>query len=67
MDPTLAKTQYMHPSSLGLDQDDPSANRVGGLRLWQTKFQFQQDMLPMFVGETFGRKVHFAVYVERRC
>lgn len=63
----------MHPSSLAggighlsgadggfgisLDNDDIAGEREGGLRLWEMKYQFRQDMLPMFVGEAFGRKV----------
>jgi hypothetical protein len=31
----------------------------GGLKLWEAKYQFQEDMLPMFVGEAFGKKVSF--------
>ncbi|KAF7332094.1 Spindle pole body component [Mycena kentingensis (nom. inval.)] len=72
MDPTLAHMQSMHPSSLagGVgplsgdggfggfgDGDDISADRDGGLKLWEGKYQFQEDMLPMFVGETFGKKI----------
>ncbi|KAJ6539390.1 gamma-tubulin complex, component 3 [Mycena capillaripes] len=73
MDPTLAHMQYVHPSSLaggigtlggdggfgglGGDGDDPSVERDGGLKLWEAKYQFQEDMLPMFVGEAFGKKI----------
>ncbi|KAJ7180143.1 gamma-tubulin complex, component 3 [Mycena crocata] len=73
MDPTLAHMQYMHPSSLaggigplsgdggfgglGGDTDDISVERDGGLKLWEAKYQFQEDMLPMFVGEAFGKKI----------
>lgn len=64
--------QYVHPSSLaggvghlsadggfglGADNDDASGEREGGLRLWEEKYQFQKEMLPMFVGEAFGKKV----------
>ncbi|KAJ3924046.1 gamma-tubulin complex, component 3 [Lentinula edodes] len=69
MDPSLAHVQYMHPSSLtgninqlagdsfvAPDQDDRD-HRRGGLTIWQAKYRFQQDMLPMFVGEAFGRKI----------
>jgi len=65
--------QYVHPSSLaggishlsadggfaglGADNDDISGDKEGGLRLWEAKYQFQKEMLPMFVGEAFGRKV----------
>lgn len=69
----MAHLQYIHPLSLaggvgqltgdggfgGGDTDDISGVHDGGLRLWETKYQFQKDMLPMFVGEAFGRKVHF--------
>ncbi|KAF9268025.1 gamma-tubulin complex DGRIP91/SPC98 component [Marasmius fiardii PR-910] len=71
VDSSLAHIQYMHPSSLdgGINQlsddkddfkfDDGDSNRhkEGGLRLWEEKYRFQKDMLPMFVGETFGRKI----------
>jgi gamma-tubulin complex component 3 len=72
IDPDLAHVQYVHPSALpggvsqlsgdggftgSADADDVSGDREGGLRLWQDKYQFQEDMLPMFVGESFGRKV----------
>jgi hypothetical protein len=73
LDPELAHMQYVHPSSLaggigqlsadggfaglGVDNDDISGDREGGLRLWEAKYQFQKDMLPMFVGEAFGKKV----------
>ncbi|KAJ6599023.1 gamma-tubulin complex, component 3 [Mycena vulgaris] len=73
MDPALAHMQYVHPSSLaggigplagdggfggiGGDTDDISVERDGGLKLWEAKYQFQEDMLPMFVGEAFGKKI----------
>lgn len=69
MDPGLAHVQYMHPSSLtgninqlandgfvSPDQDD-RRDRRGGLAVWEAKYRFQKDMLPMFVGEAFGQKV----------
>ncbi|KZT24524.1 gamma-tubulin complex DGRIP91/SPC98 component [Neolentinus lepideus HHB14362 ss-1] len=70
VDPELAHLQYVHPSSLegaigqlsgdeGFgtgDTDDMAAGRESGLRLWEGKYQFQQEMLPAFVGEAFGRK-----------
>jgi gamma-tubulin complex component 3 len=75
MDPTLAHMQYVHPSSLaggigalggdggfgglGGDSDDIYVEPDGGLKLWEAKYQFQEDMLPMFVGEAFGKKVSF--------
>ncbi|KAJ6485068.1 gamma-tubulin complex, component 3, partial [Mycena vitilis] len=73
VDPTLVHMQYVHPSSLaggivtlggdggfgglGGDGDDISVERDAGLRLWEAKYQFQEDMLPMFVGEAFGKKI----------
>ncbi|KAF9247030.1 gamma-tubulin complex, component 3 [Melanogaster broomeanus] len=69
VDPELAHVQYLlHPSSLagGLDgvfgalsgeAEDMSTERESGLRLWEAKYQFRKDMLPMFVGEAFGNKI----------
>ncbi|KAK0206607.1 gamma-tubulin complex, component 3 [Desarmillaria ectypa] len=73
MDPSLKHVQYTHPSSLSggfgqptgdgglgsrlMDNEDASDKRENGLQLWQSKYQFQEDMLPMFVGEAFGRKI----------
>lgn len=71
LDLSMAHLQYIHPLSLaggagqltgdggfgGSDADDISGVQEGGLRLWETKYRFQKDMLPMFVGEAFGRKV----------
>ena len=68
-DPAMANLNYLHPSSLvgvgqlsgdggfgGLIADDVSG-REDGLRLWEKKYQLQKQMLPAFVGETFGQKV----------
>lgn len=70
LDLSMAHLQYVHPSSLaggvgqlsadggfGGDADDIPGMREEGLRLWETKYRFQKDMLPMFVGEAFGRKI----------
>ncbi len=69
VDPELAHLQYMQPSVQGVGQlasdggfgggdfGDISEERAGGLQLWEQKYRFQEDMLPAFVGETFGRKV----------
>jgi gamma-tubulin complex component 3 len=75
MDLKLAHMQYVHPSSLaggvgqssgdsgfgdfGGDGDDLSADEYGGLKLWEAKYQFQKEMLPMFVGEAFGKKASY--------
>ncbi|OJA18989.1 hypothetical protein AZE42_00397 [Rhizopogon vesiculosus] len=65
VDPSLAHLQVLHPSSLagGIDafgEDSISGDRsegVGGLRVWEAKYHFRKEMLPMFVGENFGRKI----------
>ncbi|KAK7470598.1 Microtubule-nucleating Tub4p (gamma-tubulin) complex component [Stygiomarasmius scandens] len=70
MDQSLAHVQPLHPSSLtgGIHQlsgdggfatpdHDDSWDRDGGLRMWEAKYEFQKEMLPMFVGEAFGRKI----------
>jgi gamma-tubulin complex component 3 len=81
MDPGLAHVQYFHPSALtggigqlsgdggftgiGGDVDDVP-DREGGLRLWEAKYRFQKEMLPMFVGESFGRKACLLPIIGRR-
>ena len=69
VDPDLAHVQYLlHPSlltgngdgvfgALAGDAEDMSTERESGLRLWEAKYRFRKDMLPMFVGEAFGKKV----------
>ncbi|KAF8845758.1 gamma-tubulin complex, component 3 [Paxillus ammoniavirescens] len=69
VDPELAHMRYLlHPSSLagGVDgvfgalsgeAEDVSTEHENGLRLWEAKYQFRRDMLPMFVGEAFGKKI----------
>lgn len=73
VDPELAHLQYVYPTTLTagagimtgdggfggfhLDQDDLTGERESGLRLWQGKYKFRQEMLPAFVGEGFGSKV----------
>lgn len=77
VDPELAHLQYVSPSSLAtgagimmgdgafngfnVDQDDLTGERESGLRLWQAKYKFRQEMLPAFVGEGFGRKVYYSI------
>ena len=68
VDPDLAHLQYVQQSSsgqlggdggfggLGTETED-MAEREGGLKLWEGKYQFRKEMLPSFVGEAFGRKV----------
>ncbi|QRV74099.1 spindle pole body component alp6 [Ceratobasidium sp. AG-Ba] len=40
-----------------LSVDVGAPNAFGGLRLWQSKYQFKKEKLPSFVGEAFGRKI----------
>ena len=77
MNPEVADMQYVHPPTLtgvagqlssdggfggfGADNDDLPGGQYGGLKLWETKYQFQKDMLPMFVGEAFGKKVRCSI------
>lgn len=74
IDAGLGQLPYVHPSSLagGINQlsadggfgefsgdaDDLATVREGRLKLWEAKYQFRSDMLPMFVGEAFGKKVN---------
>lgn len=74
MDPELAHYQYIHPKAISgqtstdggfpsilgdLDEGSPESDQRS--RLWEAKYQFRKEMLPSFLGETFGRKV------SRRC
>jgi gamma-tubulin complex component 3 len=74
VDPELAHLQYVYPTTLAVgagivtdggfggfhvDQDDLTGERESGLRLWQGKYKFRQEMLPAFVGEGFGNKVSY--------
>lgn len=68
-DSSLGHVPYVHPSSIpgGINHltnddgfggdNDEFLGRDNGQKLWETKYRFQKDMLPMFVGESFGRKV----------
>ncbi|CAE6401773.1 unnamed protein product [Rhizoctonia solani] len=40
-----------------LSADASQSSAFGGLRLWQSKYQFKKEKLPSFVGEAFGRKI----------
>lgn len=49
-----------------VDQDDLPGERESGLRLWQAKYKFRQEMLPAFVGEGFGNKEsHLVPWIPR--
>ncbi|KAF8913942.1 gamma-tubulin complex, DGRIP91/SPC98 component [Gymnopilus junonius] len=72
-DSSLGHIPYVHPSSLpgGIsqlsgdaifensnpDSEDISGLRENGKKSWETKYRFRKDMLPLFVGEAFGKKI----------
>lgn len=73
----MGPTSHVHPSSLlgGVNQisgdggftgigsdDDFSGLRENGVKLWEAKYRFRKEMLPMFVGESFGRKVLSTIF-----
>ncbi|KAF9453076.1 gamma-tubulin complex, DGRIP91/SPC98 component, partial [Macrolepiota fuliginosa MF-IS2] len=37
--------------------EEYSGAREDGLKLWETKYRFRQEMLPLFVGDAFGKKI----------
>ena len=79
VDPELANVQYIQPAvttgalpgdegfggQVSYQEDFSLDNEGGGLRLWESKYTFRREMLPAFVGETFGRKVCVFVRVLR--
>ncbi|KAF9567322.1 gamma-tubulin complex, DGRIP91/SPC98 component [Agrocybe pediades] len=68
-DSSLGHVPYVHPSSLpgGINQlssegmfpgfGDSDDMAGSSQKLWETKYRFRKDMLPMFVGESFGKKI----------
>ena len=52
-----------HPSGDGgfdrfaTEGEEYPGTREDGLKLWETKYRFRQEMLPLFVGDAFGKKV----------
>ncbi|KAF9485312.1 gamma-tubulin complex, DGRIP91/SPC98 component [Pholiota conissans] len=68
-DSSLGHVAYVHPSSIpgGINHlsnddgfggdNDEILGRDNGQKLWETKYRFRKDMLPMFVGESFGKKI----------
>lgn len=64
-DPTTAFMHQVHPSALegflggegDVDQSGDVLTREGGKELWESKYTFEGEMLPAFVGEAFGKKV----------
>lgn len=74
-DSSLGHILYVHPSSIpgginnlgnddgfGGETDDFLGQRDNGKKLWETKYRFRKDMLPLFVGESFGKKVSRTTY-----
>lgn len=71
VDSELGHVAPGHPSSgvidhlsgdSGLDRfytegEEYSGTGGDGLKLWETKYRFRQEMLPLFVGDAFGKKV----------
>lgn len=55
--PASASGQLAGDGGFGVDGEDVSGENESGLKLWETKYRFQKEMLPSFVGEVFGRKV----------
>ncbi|KXN89628.1 hypothetical protein AN958_05495 [Leucoagaricus sp. SymC.cos] len=41
----------------GTDGEDYSGAREDGLKLWEAKYRFRKEMLPLFVGDAFGKKI----------
>ncbi|KAF5363247.1 hypothetical protein D9756_000424 [Leucocoprinus leucothites] len=41
----------------GAEVEDYSGAREDGLKLWDAKYRFRQEMLPLFVGDAFGKKI----------
>ena len=71
VDSSLGHVNYGHPSSIpgGISYPindsafgsymEEMTEPQNGQKLWETKYKFRKDMLPMFVGEPFGKKVCF--------
>lgn len=41
----------------GTEGEDYSGTKEDGLKLWEAKYRFRKEMLPLFVGDAFGKKV----------
>lgn len=71
VDSTFGPNHYSHPSSLpggiaehgaehgysGVMGDDDFSSKDAGIKLWESKYQFREAMLPLFVGGASGKKV----------
>ncbi|XP_006460300.1 hypothetical protein AGABI2DRAFT_203257 [Agaricus bisporus var. bisporus H97] len=71
VDSELGHIPLAHPSSgmahnlssdggfdrFATEGEDYSGVKEDGLKLWDTKYRFRQEMLPLFVGDAFGKKI----------
>jgi gamma-tubulin complex component 3 len=59
----LSSGVLMNPSGdggfdrFGTEGEDYSGTKEDGLKLWEAKYRFRKEMLPLFVGDAFGKKV----------
>lgn len=82
VNPELAHLGYLRPISSnntslagdggfgGLASQDIHPNgdtSESGMRPWEGKYQFKPEMLPRFVGDTFGKKVEFWIQFIDAC
>ena len=76
VNPELSHLEYLHPTfsnntslagdggfggPAGQGVNPTSVILESGMRPWEGKYQFKTEMLPRFVGETFGKKVGFGL------
>lgn len=76
VNPELAHLEYLRPTSgdnasltgdggfggLAGEEATPDSDALeSGMRLWEGKYQFKKEMLPRFVGETFGKKASLPI------
>lgn len=72
VDSSIGPSHYSHPSSLPggigdhsdvgfgsgvLGDADDFGSKDAGIKLWESKYQFKETMLPLFVGGASGKKV----------
>lgn len=72
VDSSIGPNHHAHPSSLpggitelsadtgfngGIGEGDDFSGKDAGIKLWESKYQFRTEMLPLFVGEASGKKV----------
>ena len=75
VNPELAHLDYLRPRTEGSLLGDGGFARLSsedilnenatsaGIRLWEDKYQFKREMLPRFVGETFGKRVCDCIFL----